>query len=94
MSIQSAKALYTRLLADEDFRQQLEQAASDQQRYDILQAAGFACTPAELKIAKQELLQSLKNDGELSEIEQDYIQGGGSIQSLLTRFDDYLFKEK
>ena len=94
MSIQSARALYTRLLADEDFRKELEQATSYQQRYDILQAAGFSCTPVELQIAKNELLQSLKTDGELSEIEQDYIQGGSSIQYWLTRFDNYLFKEK
>ncbi len=67
---------------------------SYQERYDILQAAGFSCTPAELQIAKNELLESLKTNEELSEIEQEYIQGGTSIQFLLTRFDDYLFKEK
>jgi predicted ribosomally synthesized peptide with nif11-like leader len=94
MSIQNAKALYTRLLADEKFRKQLEQAVNYQERYDILQAAGFSCTPIELKIAKNELLRSLKNNEELSEIEQEYIMGGSSIQSLLTHFDDYLFKEK
>lgn len=94
MSIKSAKALYTRLLADKKFRKQLEQAVSYQQRYDILRAAGFSCTQTELKIAKNELLQSLEINEELSESEQEYIQGGSSIQSLLTHFDDYLFKEK
>ena len=96
MSIQSAKALYSRLLSDEAFRRQLEQAVSHQQRYEILQAAGFSCTPAELQIAKNELLQSLQNNEELSEIEQECIRGGSSINSLLTRFDyfDYLLKEK
>ena len=78
MSIQSARALYTRLLADADFRKQLEQATSYQQRYKILQDAGFTCTPAELKIARNELLQSLNNDEELSETEQNRIQGVSS----------------
>ncbi len=97
MSIQNAKALYTRLLADEEFRKQLEQAVNYQERYDILQAAGFSCTPTELKIAKHELLRSLKTEEELSESEQESIMGGSSVQSLqslLTHFDDYLFKEK
>lgn len=97
MSIQNAKALYTRLLADTEFRKQLEQAASYRERYDILQAAGFACTPTELKIAKNELLRSLDHDRELRESEQESIMGGSSVQSwqsLLTQFDGYLFQEK
>ena len=94
MSIQSAKALYSRLLADEEFRRQLERATSYEQRCRILQAAGFSCTPAELNIAKHELLQSLKTNGELSEIEQESIIGGNSIQFWLDRFDNYLLKEK
>lgn len=91
MSIQNAKALYCRLLADEEFRKQLEQAASYLQRYQILKAAGFSCTQAELNIAKNELLQSAKINRELSEIEQDFIVGGSSIQSWLDHFDEYLF---
>jgi predicted ribosomally synthesized peptide with nif11-like leader len=94
MSIQNAKALYSRLLADEEFKQQLEQAASYQQRHQILQAAGFSCTPAELNIAKRELLQSVETNQELSETEEEGIIGGTSLQSLLVRFDDYLLKEK
>lgn len=94
MSIQSAKALYSRLLADEKFRKQLEQAANYQRRYQILQAAGFSCTHTELKIAKNELLNSMTKNQELSEIEQQHIIGGSSVQSLLDRFDYYLFKEK
>lgn len=94
MSIQNAKALYSRLLADEEFRKQLEQAASYQERYHILKAAGFSCTQVELNIAKNELLQSVKTNRELSEIEQDFIVGGSSIQSLLDHFDEYLFLTK
>jgi predicted ribosomally synthesized peptide with nif11-like leader len=96
MSIQNAKALYSRLLADEEFKQQLEQAASHQQRHQILQAAGFSCTPAELDIAKRELLQSIETETnqELSETEEEGIIGGTSLQSLLAQFDDYLLKEK
>ncbi len=40
MSIQSAKALYTKLLVDKKFRRQLERAATYQQRDRILQIAG------------------------------------------------------
>lgn len=58
MSIKNAKVLYSRLLADENFRKQLEQAFSYEERYRILQSAGFTCTSLELKIAKNELLQS------------------------------------
>ena len=74
-------------------KNKLERAFNYQQRHDILQAAGFSCTPTELKIAKNELLESLENNSneELSEIEQENIRGGSSIQTLLTHFDDYLF---
>ena len=58
MTIQSAKAIYSRLIADEQFERQLERAVSYEERYQILQTAGFTCTSVELNIAKNQLLQS------------------------------------
>ena len=95
MSIQNAKALYSRLLIDEKFRKQLEGAACDRDRAQILQDAGFSCTQVELKIAKNELLHSLKphriKDGELNSIEEEGIIGGSLSQSWLDCFDYLLF---
>ncbi|MEM7592237.1 MAG: Nif11-like leader peptide family natural product precursor [Cyanobacteria bacterium P01_A01_bin.83] len=94
MSIKNAKALYTKLLADEEFRRKLEGASSYLQRVQILQSAGFSCTPTELNIAKNEMLQFDQGNRDLSDVEQKYIVGGSSLKSLLDRFDRYLFKEK
>lgn len=52
MTIQSAKAIYSRLIADKQFERQLERAVSYEERYHILQTAGFTCTSVELNIAK------------------------------------------
>ncbi|MCW5315513.1 Nif11-like leader peptide family natural product precursor [Nostoc sp. KVJ3] len=94
MSIQSAKALYTRLLVDEEFRTQLEQAASQEERGQILQNTGFYYTPDELKIAKAELLESAATNDELSETEQEEIIAGRSYRPIYSyifdRFDVYL----
>ena len=59
MSVLNGKKLYCRLLTDDKFRNQIEQTINDQERYQILQEAGFSCTELELKIAKNEFLQSL-----------------------------------
>ena len=95
MSIKHAKALYSRLIADENFRQKIEQAFSYEERYQILQDAGFACTSLELKIAKNELLQSSLKNRELNSIEEAKIVGGVNLSQLqLDQFDRYLFNEK
>lgn len=91
MSIHNAKALYTKLLADDLFRLKLEQASSEKQRYHILKEAGFSCTLQELKIAKNELLKSLSGVQELTVDEENMIQGGGSVEFLLDSFDRYLY---
>jgi predicted ribosomally synthesized peptide with nif11-like leader len=94
MSIQSAKALYTRLLVDEEFRTQLEQVASQEERGQILQTSGFDYTPDELKIAKAELLESAVTNDELNETEQEEIIGGRLhrpiYSSIFDRFDVFL----
>jgi predicted ribosomally synthesized peptide with nif11-like leader len=58
MSIQSAIALYSRLIADDQFKRKLEQAANYDECYQILQVAGFTCTSAELNIAKNQFWRS------------------------------------
>ncbi|MDZ8105939.1 MAG: Nif11-like leader peptide family natural product precursor [Nostoc sp. DedQUE12a] len=103
MSIQSAKALYTKLLVDEEFRTKLEQAPSQQKRREILQASGFDYTPDELQIAKAELLQSAAANEELSQTELQEIAGGRlykqiysdgkygkSLSSIFENFNLYL----
>ena len=62
MTIQSAKALYSRLIADEQFKKQLKQAASDEKLCQVLKMAGFACTSTNLNIARNQLLKSKKSD--------------------------------
>lgn len=56
MTIQSAKALYSKLIADEQFKKQLEQAASDEKLRQVLKMAGFACTLTNLNIGRNQLL--------------------------------------
>ncbi|MEH1770599.1 Nif11-like leader peptide family natural product precursor [Nostoc sp.] len=103
MSIESAKALYTKLLVDEEFRAELEEAATKHQRCEILQAAGFDYTPDELKVAKTELLESAATNDELTKTEEEKIVGGrlqkliypnvrytDSICSIFDSFDVYL----
>ncbi len=50
MSIESAQALYSRLTTDEAFRTQLEQAASKEERQQILQAAGYQFNQEEWEV--------------------------------------------
>jgi predicted ribosomally synthesized peptide with nif11-like leader len=70
MSTESAKALYSRLITDEGFRAQLEKAVNDEERQQILQAAGYEFTPEEWKAA------SVTPQGELSEEQLETVAGG------------------
>ena len=90
MSIQDAKALYTKLLADSSFRKKLERTSNSQQRYQILKEAGFSCTFQELKIAKNKLLQSSTSDRKLTSEEEDMVQGGNYPKFLLDSWDYFL----
>ena len=58
MEIQSAKAIYSRLIADEQFERQLKQAASHEECFRALKIGGFACTSDNLDIAKNQSLSS------------------------------------
>jgi predicted ribosomally synthesized peptide with nif11-like leader len=79
MSIESAKAFYLRMTTDEAFRTQLEQAASVEERQQILQAAGYDFTPEDWEAAKAQIQASASANGELSDAELTAVSGGLSI---------------
>ena len=74
MSVESAKAFLKRLSKDEDFRKSLENAASDEERRNIVKEAGFEFTKDDLKA----LADSAKS--ELSEEELEKVAGGNALE--------------
>lgn len=79
MSIKSAKACYLRLTTDETFRAQLEQTVRDEERRQILQAAGYEFTREEWETTMAQLQASDSADGELSNAELQAVSGGIGI---------------
>lgn len=75
MSIESAKAFYSRMTTDEAFRTQLEQAASKEKRQQIIQAAGYEFTSEEWQAATAQIHES-KADSELGEAQLEAVSGG------------------
>ena len=73
MSIESAKAFYSRITTDNAFRTQFEQAATSEERQQIIQAAGYDFTSEEWEAAKAEINE------ELSDAELTAVSGGLSI---------------
>jgi predicted ribosomally synthesized peptide with nif11-like leader len=78
MSIESAKASYSRLTVDETFRTQLEQTVSDEERRRILQAAGYEFTREEWETTTAQLQASNSADG-VSNAELQAVSGGIGI---------------
>jgi predicted ribosomally synthesized peptide with nif11-like leader len=76
MSIESAKALYNRLLNDEEFRTQIDGIEGEEERRQFLYTAGYEYTPEELEAAKTELLESISSNEELSDRELEEVAGG------------------
>ena len=76
MSIESAKAFYARMTTDEAFRTQLEQAASKEERQQILQVAGYDFNPEEWQAATVQIQASTPADSELSDAELTAVSGG------------------
>ena len=66
MSIESAKAFLERVKNDEDFRKELEEQASAEERLNIAKAQGFDFTKEEINSLKEEL----------SDDELDMVAGG------------------
>ena len=77
MSIESAKAFYSRMTTDEAFRTQLEQAASKEERQQIMQAAGYDFTPEQWEAATAQVQDSNAADSELSDTQLEAVSGGG-----------------
>ncbi len=66
MSIESAKAFLERIKNDEDFKKELEEPASAEERINFVKAQGFDFTKEEINLLK----------GELSDEELDVVSGG------------------
>lgn len=87
MSIASAKALYHRLIADETFLSQFERAASQEERIQMLQAAGYEFTLEEWKAAVAEIQASNSYGEELNDTDLRSV-GGGAI-ALTPAYDRF-----
>ena len=78
MSIESAKALYYRLSADEVFLEKFEQTASQEEHIQMLQAAGYEFTLEEWKAVIAQIQTSNFSDDELSDPDLQSVSGGTS----------------
>lgn len=78
MSIASAKALYYRLIADKAFLEQFERAASQEERIQILQAAGYEFTLEDWKAAIAQISALNSSGDELNDLDLRSV-GGGAI---------------
>lgn len=76
MSVESAKAFYSRMTKDEAFRTQLEQAASKEERQQILQAGGYEFTQEEWEAVTAEIQASNSTNNELKDEELEAVAGG------------------
>lgn len=74
MSIESAKAFYERMLTDEAFRTQHQNAESDNERREVVLAAGYDFTPEEWETALAQI--SASSDSEISDAELSAVSGG------------------
>ena len=73
MSVESAQAFYERIATDEVLQKQLQNAASDEQRLEIVLAAGYSFTLPEWEAA---LAKISKSGDSISDAELDTIAGG------------------
>lgn len=78
MSIASARALYYRLTTNEAFLEQFEQAASQEERIQMLQAAGYEFTLEEWKTAIAQIYALNSSGDELKDTDLRSV-GGGTI---------------
>ena len=77
MSIENARSFYVRVTTDEEFRTQLEQTETTEERQQIIRTAGFEFTNEEWETAKEQILAaSDSNEGELSDAELTSVSGG------------------
>ena len=92
MSIDSAKAFYSRMTTDEAFRNQLEQLASKQERKQIMQTAGYDFTPEEWQATIAQIQDANSASGELSDAQLEAVSGGVAAQPMygVIRPDDII----
>lgn len=83
MSIESAKAFYERMVEDEAFQTQYQSAATDDERREVVLAAGYNFTPKEWEAVLSEISDSSK--GELSGAELTAVSGGVSLPTGLPK---------
>ncbi len=74
MSIESAREFYERVATDKAFKEQLQNATSDDERRASIRAAGYDFTPEEWEVVIDQLTEI--NDRELSEAELETVAGG------------------
>lgn len=79
MSIESARAFYDRIVTDEAFKTQYQNAASDDERREMVLAAGYNFTPQEWEAAMTQISES--SNEELSDAELTAVSGGSSVLS-------------
>lgn len=91
MSIESAKALYSRLTTDEAFLSEFEQTASQKERIQMLQAAGYEFTLEESKAAIAQIQTSNFSDDELSDPDLQ-LASGGTIAPITVYGNSTIFK--
>lgn len=79
MSVESAKTFMKKLTSDADFRAQVEAAKTEDDRKNVVKAAGFDFTMEELKSAvPANFHKSIDSKAELSEADLEKVAGGKS----------------
>jgi predicted ribosomally synthesized peptide with nif11-like leader len=71
MSVQGVTALWERMQSDEQFRRQVEQAATPQEKHQVVVAAGLDVEPGDLST-----LRSLAGMHEISDEDLEKVAGG------------------
>jgi predicted ribosomally synthesized peptide with nif11-like leader len=86
MSVESAKAFYERMVSDEAFRTQYQNATSEDDRRNILLAEGYSFTSEEWETVSAELSRSSQE--EISDAELEAVSGGVN-SSFLDCFNEH-----
>jgi predicted ribosomally synthesized peptide with nif11-like leader len=76
MSIESAKAFWSKVTEDNSFRQKLEALTDDKQRVELARSAGFDFTMDELKQVVSEKVTGGRAGGELTDEALESVWGG------------------
>jgi predicted ribosomally synthesized peptide with nif11-like leader len=72
MSVQGVTAFWERIQSDERFRERIEQAATPQEKHQVLVAAGYEVSRGDL-----DTLRSLAGMREVSDEDLEKVAGGG-----------------